>query len=361
MKRGVVASAGSWLLALALTALSAEAQSFSRVALLLPACEAPGLGTSALREAVALDLSDAGLTLAPAGELSAASDVLVQVAMDCARDSQFTLNAQFGEQRHTRRIDLSELPRPQRARALSLAVAELLALFKQPPPPASTGEFAGPVEAPPVAAPSATEAPATAATAAPPPRPEPASAAASASTPNQAPAPLDDRPSVTQPTARWSLSLAPELRFFDTTWLYGGRALVHYGAWSAGLDLLRAQESVAAGSVTTLVLHGSAAYSFVLSGAPERGQLEAGPRLGLGRTFMTATPTATARGNDAADVYFDAALGARYSLRVSPLLRLGLGAELGYARGPIGYADDLAVASTAGSFASVLLDARFHP
>jgi len=365
---GLVSRASCWLLTLALTALGAEARSFSRVALLLPACEAPGLGASTLREAVALDLRDAGLTLAPAGELSATSDVLVQVAMDCAEDSQFTLNAEFAEQRHTRRVDLSELPRPQRARALSLAVAELLALFKEPPPPASAGELAGPSEAPPVAtAPPTTEAaaaapaPTTAAAPSPAPTKVPAASAATPATPTATTPPRDDREPATEPPPSWSLSVAPELRFFDTTWLYGGRALAHYGAWSAGGDLLRAQESVSAGSVTTLVLHGSVAYSFVLNGTPERAQLEAGPRLGLGRTFMTAAPTAAARGADAADVYFDAALGARYSRRISATLRLGLGAELGYARGPIGYADNMVVASSAGSFASVLLDASVHP
>jgi hypothetical protein len=349
--------ASAWLLTLAFTALGAP--SFSRVALLLPDCEAPGLGTSELREAVTLDLRDAGLTLAPAGELSAASDVLVQVAMDCSANSELTLSARFANDTHTRRVDLGELPLLQRARALSLALAELLALFKQPSSPVSTEELGGSSAPPPAAsAPASAPAarPATDAAAAPSPKPaRPANAG-----PRPLSAPSEDRQRA-KPTATWSISLAPELRFFDTTWLYGGRGLVRYGAWSTGLDVLRAEESVSAGSVTTLLLHGSVAYSFVLSGGLERPQLEASPRLGLGRTIMTAVPTATARGNDAADVYFDGALGARYSLRVSPLFRLGLGAELGYARGPIGYADDLALASTAGSFASVLIDASFHP
>ena len=56
----------------------------------------------------------------------------------------------------------------------------------------------------------------------------------------------------------------PELRFFDTSWLGGARALVQYGAWSAGVDLLRSRVSVPAGAVTTLLVHGTFAYSFQL-------------------------------------------------------------------------------------------------
>jgi hypothetical protein len=35
---------------------------------------------------------------------------------------------------------------------------------------------------------------------------------------------------------------------------------------------------------------------------------------------------------------------------------MGLGAEIGYGRGPIGYADNVVVAQTAGPFASLLLE-----
>ena len=57
-------------------ALADAPAAFSRVALLLPTCELPGLGSSELRSAVALDLRDESLTLAPAGELSSPTDVL---------------------------------------------------------------------------------------------------------------------------------------------------------------------------------------------------------------------------------------------------------------------------------------------
>jgi hypothetical protein len=356
VKLGVVARASSWLLTVALAAPAAEAAPFSRVALLLPACEAPGLAASELRAAVALDLRDVSLTLAPAGELSSATDVLVQVATDCSTHSQFTLQAQFGDERHTRSVDLSELAGPQRARALSLAVAELLALFGQPAAPPSTSSVVPPAAAEPGSKPAESEPlPAIAPTPKPSPTPRP-----NAPVPTNAAPPLRDRPSPKRAAATWSLSLAPELRFFDATWLWGGRALAHYGAWSAGLDVLRAEENVLPGRVTTLLLHGSLAYSPVISEL-EWSRLEAGLRSGFGRTFMTAEASAAAAAHDAQDLYLDAALTARYSLQASPALRFGLGVELGYARGPIGYADDVEVARTAGAFASVLLDVAVHP
>ena len=356
MKRCVVARAAPLLLSLAFAAQAAESP-FSRVAMLLPTCEQPGLDWHELREAVALDLRDEQLTLAAAGELSSATDVLVRIEAGCSAESELTLHAEFADERHSRRVDLRELPPPQRARALSLALAELLALFGHAAPPdasepgraAAPPATAGPTGLPAVSAPvSATSQPPARKTLVPPLR--------GASLPSSAENPTDrEHPSPLPP--RWRLSLAPELRFFGTTWLWGGRALAHYGAWSAGIDVLRAQESVQAGSVSTLLVHGSVAYSFVLLGGSERSAFEAGPRLGVGRAFMAARATASARAYDAQDLYFDAAFGARYSLRLSPVFRFGVGGELGYARGPVGYADDIEVASTSGAFAALFVDA----
>lgn len=344
----------SLLLTLAFAALAAEAP-FSRVTMLLPTCEQPGLGSSELREAVALDLRDEHLTLAPAGELSPSTDVLVRIEAGCAAESELTLHAEFGERRHARRVDLRELRPQQRARALSLAIAELLALFGEPPPP-STLEVAK-VAAPPATA-EATAPPAVSASASAPSLP--AAHEAKVPPPHHDVQPSDgesrtDRPHKGPLPAHWRVSLAPELRFFDTTWLWGGRGLAHYGAWSAGVDALRGQTSVQAGSVRTLVIHGSVGYSLVIAGG-ERSAFETGPRLGVGRVFMAAEAEASAQAYDAEDLYFDAALGARYSWRLSSVLHLGLGGELGYARGPIGYADDLPVASASGMFAALFID-----
>jgi hypothetical protein len=355
VKLGVVARASACLLTVSLNALAAEAPAFSRVALLLPACEGPGVAASDLRAAVALDLRDVSLTLAPPGEMSSSSDVLVQVATDCSTYSQFTLQAQFADVRHTRHVDLSELASAQRARALSLAVAELLALFAEATDPSDPSP--SPLPSTPPAEPAATPAPAEPTSTVPPARAPSAKAAVRTGAAPPVPAHRRGKRSASP----WSLSVAPELRFFDTTQLWGGRAVARYAVWSAGLDLLRSQDNVLPGRVTTLLLHGSIAYSHVVSGARERSHLEAGPRVGFGRSFMTAEASSGAAAHDAQDLYLDAALTGRYSLRASPRLSFGVGAELGYARGPIGYADDVEVARTAGACAALLLDVTVHP
>lgn len=359
MKRRVAARATALLMTLAFAALAADAP-FSRVTMLLPTCEQPGLGASELREAVALDLRDEHLTLAPAGELSPSTDVLVRIEAGCVAEGELTLHAEFGDERHTRRVNLRELRPQQRARALSLAIAELLALFGESPSPSAR-------EAPGVAAPPApAEATAPPAVSAPASTPSlPAAHVAKVPPPHHDAQPSDgegrtDRPHENPLAAQWRVSLAPELRFFGTTWLWGGRALAHYGAWSAGVDALRGQTSVQAGRVRTLVVHGSVGYSLVSIAGGERAAFEAGPRLGVGRAFMAAEANASAQAYDAEDVYFDAAFGARYSRRLSSVLRLGLGSELGYARGPIGYADDLPIARASGMFAALFIEASMR-
>ena len=41
-------------------------------------------------------------------------------------------------------------------------------------------------------------------------------------------------------------------------------------------------------------------------------------------------------------------------------MRLGLGAELGYGRGPIGYADNVVIAQTSGPFASLSVESSLQ-
>src|SRR3954465_11457741 len=103
----------------------ADVPHVSRVALLLPACDQPGLTSSELRDPLSLDLRDEGLMLAPPGEVSP-GDVLVRVEAACSADAQLTLNVTLQNETRTRPIDLGELPPAQRARALSLSLAELL-------------------------------------------------------------------------------------------------------------------------------------------------------------------------------------------------------------------------------------------
>ncbi len=342
----------------AVAAVLADEARASRVALLLPTCEQPGLTSSELRNALSLDLRDEGLVLAPPGEVSP-DDVVVRIEAACSADAELTLQVALQHETRTRRIDLSELPPAQRVRALSLSLAELLSQLDSARAPRAAKTEAEAVEPQPVSAeaPSSSE---PAASAKPPSTP---SAKGARHAPKAPPAarpepesPQKDRQSPSKARAIWQLTLAPELRFFQTTSLWGARALGHYGAWSAGIDLLSARQSALPGTVSTFVVHASCAYGFRLLGEPAGSLLEAGPRLGAGRTFMNAQANAIGRAASAQDVYLDAAFGAHYSFKLSAAFRLGLGAELGYARGPIGYADNLEIARTAGGFASLMVD-----
>jgi hypothetical protein len=356
VKAGLAARAGLVCVTIAVGLLAGEAPRFTRVALLLPACTPPGLAADELRGALSLDLRDEGLELATAGEF-AQGDALVRVEAACPADAELTLRIELENESYTRRIDLRELPLDQRARALSLSLAELLALLEQGQLPPAAATQTTPTAATPAPSASALPPPAAASTSEPNPSPaaKPAPPLGPSAPEPATPGRPDDRRAAPALDRDWQLALAPELRFFQNTTLWGGRALGQYRAWCAGLDFLSARQSATAGMVTTYLAHVSLAYHFALLRA-DTSALEAGPRLGAGRTFMNARASGTARAADAQDLYLDAAFGARYALRLSSAFRLGIGAELGYARGPIGYADDLPLARTSGAFASLLLD-----
>jgi hypothetical protein len=346
---GAVASLG--YLTAALTAWADVGPApFSRVALLLPACEEAGLGATELRNALALDLRDEGLSLAPAGELAPDTDVLVRLEAACAGASELTIHAAFKGDRRSRLVELAEVPERERGRALSLALAELLRLMGQTQeastePPASTEVAPGP-------APRAALAVGPTITASPPEKAAPSEDSTTAPAPDEA---RDRRPEPpAKETRRWQVGLSPELRSFRTTTLLGGRAFIRYSRWSLGLDVLTANDAVPAGSVRTVTPHASVAYALPLWRLPGTALLEAGPRLGAGRTFMDVTAGDQARAGNAEDVYLDAAILARFALDWASSWRVGLAGELGYARGPIGYADDRVLARTSGLFASLL-------
>lgn len=354
MKLGFAVCVSLLLAPLAVNA--AEAPPFTRVALLLPACELPGMSADELRDAVAVELLAAGLSLAPRGELSPATDVLVRIDAACPQGDQITLVAEFAEQRQRRRVELGELARAQHARALSLSLAELLATFSRTepaatpigggtsePPPATDENAPTPVPTQP--APAAKPAPSAAAK----PRTAPRKASA-----DQAPATSEARGSPA-PHA-WQPGLAPQLRAFEGTWLWGGRARLQHDPWIGSADLLAAHRSVTAGEVTTWLAQVSIGYQARLWGSTAGPLLEAGPRGGAGIVVLHAVPHGTARGADALDAYFDAAVTTRFSLELGRAVRSGVGAEVGYARGPLGHADGVEVSRTAGPFAALLLD-----
>lgn len=354
------ASLGALLLTLSRSVAAAGAAP-ERIALTLPSCELPGVSASELRQAVALDLQPEGLVLAPAGELSPGPDVQVLVEATCAAPDELTLRAERGAQRHERALRLSELALAQRPRALSLALTELVSLVLHPPPPRRE-EPAPPAPPMPEVAtppPAATTPPAAPAIA-----PEPDKLASAAATlPSPAPAftAREDESDLESAPLReispiWRLGLAPRVRFFDGTSLWGAEAHLARARWRYGAGLLMARQEAAIGTVWTRLLHTSAGYGYPLWGHSGGSVLETGPRLGLGYTWMSAQPTSGAIAFDARDWYLDLAWSARYSAVVSGTFRLGLGAELGYGRGPIGYADDVVIARASGPFASLALD-----
>jgi hypothetical protein len=349
----------SLLLATPRAVKAAEGAPFTRVALLLPGCELPGMSAAELRDAVALELQAAGLSLAPRGELAPTTDVLVRVDATCPGGDEITLIAELGEQRQRRRVELAELDRTQHARALSLSLAELLAAFSATQRPPSAAPDAGVLQPPPSSEPAAA--------AAPPEHQEPISQPPPpipiTKPPNTAHAPPlavteDLRGSSNQKA--WQAGLAPQLRVFSGTWLWGGRARFHHEPWTVSADLLVARSRATAGQVATWVMQVDGGYDARLWGSTEGWLLEAGPRVGVGIAILHAEPDGMARAADALDAYFDAAVTARISFKLGQAVRSGLGAEVGYARGPVGYADGAEVARTAGPFASLLVDATLE-
>jgi hypothetical protein len=331
-------SLGAFVLTLPGLAL-ADAQ---RVSLLTPSCELPGVDTSELRQAVALELQADGLLLSPAGQHSPGSDVLLLVEAACPGPDQLTLRAERGTARQSRAFRLSELAVPQRSRALSLSLAELAALVLEPPASKSTAAKAE-TDTEPVAIVEQDSAP----VAVPAPAPSlPASSPARARVP-KIPAPVR--------APAWRLGLSPELRYFERTALWGARAQLERARFRYGVGLLMAPTEVAAGRVWTRLVHASGTYALPLWGDAERSLVESGPRVGLGYTFMSVRASADSIGQDARDWYADLAWTARFTAALSRSVRLSFGAEVGYGRGPIGYADNVIVAQTSGPFASAFL------
>ena len=342
-----LAPLGALLLTLARPTLADDAE---RVLLLMPGCELPFVNAGELRQAVALDLQSEGLALTPVGEFSPGRDLLVIVETNCLAPDELTLRAERGAFRQSRTFHLSELTVEQRARALSLALAELATLVLHPPPPgAPTPSPADPepVESTKSESTAAAKPPALPAVAAAPRTPSDTSSPVSTRAAKKH-APPDDR--------GVRLGVAPELRFFADTTLWGMSARLQRAQWRYGAGLLMAPEQAPIGTVWTRLVQANAAYAFPLLGEVRSLLVESGPRVGLGYAIMSVRPAAGARGYGARDWYADVAWTLRFTQGFSRAFQLGLGAELGYARGPIGYADNFVIAQTSGPFASLSLE-----
>jgi len=340
-----LAPLGALLLTLARPTLADNAE---RVSLLMPGCELPFVNAGELRQAVALDLQSEGLALTPAGEFSPGRDLLVIIETNCLAPDELTLRAERGAFRQSRTFHLSELAIEERTRALSLSLAELASLVPRPPPgpPPPSPAAPEPVEL--------TKSESTAAA-----KPPPPAVAAASRTLSSAPSPASARTAKKHapPDDRaFRLGVAPELRFFADTTLWGMSARLQRAHWRYGAGLLMAPEHAPIGTVWTRLAQANVAYAFPLLGEVRSGLVETGPRLGLGYAIMSVQPVAGARGYGARDWYADLAWTVRFTQGFSRAFQLGLGAELGYARGPIGYADNFVIAQTSGRFASLSLE-----
>jgi hypothetical protein len=340
VKLGQALCLSSWL-ALSNVAIASEGLPFSRVALLLPGCDLPGLGSGQLRDAAALELQGEGLALAAPGELAPQTDVLVIIEATCPADGEVTLSAEYAGQRHERRVELSELAHNERARALSLSLAELLAAFRHDPSPAPSASQSAAQSEPTPAPMLPVEA-------------KPGPAAAPENTDGARPIDRTERASV-------GGGLAAELRLFEGALLWGARAQVERSAWSASADVLAGKTSVAAGDVTSVLVQMNVAHYVRLLGRPEAALVTGGPRAGAGVATFVVSEGPSARGASALDFYLDAAISARLSLRTGDAWRWALAAEVGYARGPVGRADGVEVTRSAGLFTSLLVGASVVP
>lgn len=354
-----------WPLGLALVGLllsspaRAETYPFARVAMLNEGCTSDGLADAELRRATSSELSGSALELAPATENDAANDVLVTVRLPCAPQLTIELRATFHRITFERRVELDELPRTSRARALALLVAELLTEFAEP-------ELAE-NDAPPASGPTSSTETAPKTDSARPDREE------VEKTPRHAPRPAPaTRRSPPVPTrvdglgraARRSLlppprlGAGPELRdFFGGTRLFGVRAHLDWNRFALGLSMLGRDSTVDTGELSALIVQATSALRLFTLGDARGTSLSFGPRLGIGVVSVTAQPLApNVEAQAAREPYLDGAAFADFGFQLVPGLRCAATAELGYALGLVALSDTTDVGYYGGVFGAALLD-----
>jgi len=326
-------------------------------------CTSDGLADAELRRATSSELSGSALELAPATENDAANDVLVTVRLPCAPLLTIELRATFHQINFERRVELDELPRASRARALALVVAELLTEFAEPElaendaPPASS-------PTPSTKAASNTEAPRPAReeTAKKPQRESRPAPAARRAPP--VPARVDDvrratRRSFTLPPR---LGAGPELRdFFSGTQLFGVHAQLDWSRFALGLSVLGRDSTVDTGALSAWIVQATSALRLFTLGDARGTSLSFGPRLGIGAVSVTAQPLApNVEAHAAREPYLDGAAFADFGVQLVPGLRGAATAELGYALGVVALSDSTDVGHYAGVFGSALLGVAFE-
>ncbi len=323
--------AAIWLV----SALAAAAESPSRVVLLLPSCEEPGLSSSDVRTALELELH--------ASELASLDrDLLLRVDSSCDAETSLRLHALWGRKALDRELRVQELPEPARARALALAAAELLTALRSPDrvePEKIVLDEAAP--------------------AAPTPTPTPKRAGAEDT---DAPSPDTDR-ELARDNARVrskrrarSLGASLELRDFALeTAMAGARVHYDWGKVGLGLSALFARQSESLGSVSALVLHGLFDWRLAELPFTASTSLIGGARGGFGVVSVSSKATAGALDTTVADPYLDLAAFSEVGTLLSRT-RVALRVEVGYALGMTALQNEREIASYAGPFGVVLVD-----
>jgi hypothetical protein len=355
-------------------AAHAETYPFSRGALLSEGCASDGLADAELRRAASSELSGSALELDPASAGLAASDALVTVHLPCAPPLTIELRATFRDIAFARKVELDELPRGSRARALALVVAELLTEFAEPElaendtPPSASPTDSAPASPSSDSVPTAGEAPAA----------RPASAAATQEKkPNSAPLPApavrrspalrarvrdEERAHARSSTVPPRLGAGPELRdFFSGTRVLGVRAHVDWDHFAFGLSVLGRDSTVDTGQLSALIVHATSALRLFTLGDARGTSLSFGPRLGIGVVSVTAQPLApNVQAEAAREPYLDGAAFADFGFPLVPGARCAVTAELGYALGVVALSDTSDVGHYGGVFGSALLDLAFE-
>jgi hypothetical protein len=249
---------------------------------MLPDCPAVALGARALLAALELELRHDGVRRINPVPAQRTDDVTtIEVRLDCEPGANQVLlrvrNAPYQEAQ--RAMDITDLPRWLRARAVALAAAELARSTWSNSPPLAQVEAASPPHAD--AGNSTQSSRTSSATSRPPPPPARPAAEPPA-------AKLPDRLAVPSPSGRlkrrWlGLAVGPEARWLApaTVPLFGARVAVRIGRWQVGADALFLHDSrFTAATVLGLTVGWAAFEAF----ARERGswRFSTGPRLAAG-------------------------------------------------------------------------------
>jgi hypothetical protein len=333
----------------------------------LPSCEPVGFSRAEVRAAVALELGTSGLALETEPGDNPEQDILATIHTTCEPGAMLELHAEWGAKTGERTLQIADLPPAARARAIALALAELLAGLRSPDDVAAenveledtprTGDrnAAGPAhDSAASAAPARTESSGGT---------KPSDPARTASTTSMAGTFEGDdaadrdagRREPVRPR-RPALALSGEFRSFEfQSNTLGMRLHYDFSRFGVGFATLLGNEAGTLGVESAIILHAYFEGRVTLLGRPDATCLALGPRAGLGVVEVRSTPNPGALGTTVAEPYVDLASFLELSQQFAPF-RVGARLELGYALGMVALEDNRRLASYAGPFGSVVLD-----